>query len=106
MCFHNYKCEFKDKTQCCVTLYVTTSKYEVIFQALSIAEIKPATSISQTLRNEPMTTRLTTPIVTTTHFFTRGGDTIYKHDINKIELQVEADISNFKFYEYLMSSFT
>ena len=30
--------------------------------------------------------------------FTRGGDTIYKHDINKIEFQVEFNISNVEFY--------
>ena len=49
------------------------SEHKVIFRALSIAGIEYETSISQTLRNEPMTTRPTTPVVTTTHFFHKGN---------------------------------
>ena len=48
------------------------NEHEVIFQELLIVGIEPKSSISQTLKNESMTTRPTTSIVTTTHFFYKG----------------------------------
>ena len=43
MCFHNCKCEFIDKTQCCVTLFVTTTPNEYIYITDKL-EMEPTTT--------------------------------------------------------------